>query len=137
MSGGETRCTTCGVQLIDRDHRPWCENRVRRTAEVYLPDPPAAVFTAASRFVRRFVSTHKHAQHVAVLWVAHCHAIDAFYTTPGIRIESPEPECGKTGVSRRARPPTTGPDHGRIDHAQRAVPDSRETHPGGAARRSR
>src|SRR5262245_48878325 len=96
MSGGETRCTTCGVQLIDRDHRPWCENRVRRTAEVYLPDPPAAVFTAASRFVRRFVSTHKHAQHVAVLWVAHCHAIDAFYTTPRIRIESPQPECGKT-----------------------------------------
>src|SRR5262249_16567632 len=39
---------------------------------------------------------HKYVWHVCAAWVVHCWAIDCFYTTPRLIIESPEPECGKS-----------------------------------------
>jgi Protein of unknown function (DUF3631) len=50
----------------------------------------------AARLLRRYVAAHKHVTHVGAVWVAHGYAIDDFWTTPRLIVESPEPECGKT-----------------------------------------
>ena len=50
-------------------------------------------------FVRRFIcypSDHATASHV--LWIAHAHLIDAWFTTPRLAILSPEPGSGKSRV---------------------------------------
>jgi hypothetical protein len=44
----------------------------------------------------RYISAADHVLEVCALWVLHCWAIDCFYTTGRLIIESPEPECGKS-----------------------------------------
>lgn len=48
-------------------------------------------------FLGRFVAYPSAAAHIAhTLWVAHCHAMDAWESTPRIAFLSPEPGSGKT-----------------------------------------
>jgi Protein of unknown function (DUF3631) len=56
----------------------------------------AALFDEVKAFIRRFVCVKDAQLDAIVSWVAHCHAIDAFYTTGRLHIRSPEPECGKS-----------------------------------------
>ena len=85
-------CERTPDELHDHDHAENSAAPSRTRDEI----DGAALLGGVARFVRQFVSAHKHVTHVAVLWLVHCHAIDAFWTTPRLRIESPEPECGKT-----------------------------------------
>jgi hypothetical protein len=49
------------------------------------------------RFLGRFVAyPSEHARIVHVLWIAHCHRIDAWHTTPRLAFMSAEKESGKT-----------------------------------------
>jgi hypothetical protein len=59
--------------------------RVRRTAVDDVLD-----------LLARFIAAPEHVLHVVALWLAHAHAIDAFWTTPRLIVESPTAECGKT-----------------------------------------
>jgi hypothetical protein len=62
-----------------------------------LPSPLAAVLTAVSTFVRRFVSLSSDHQATAVaLWVAHVYAIEAAHAAAYLRITSAVEESGKT-----------------------------------------
>jgi hypothetical protein len=56
----------------------------------------AALFDEVRAFIRRFVCIKDAQLDAIVSWIAHCHAIDAFYTTGRLHIRSPEPECGKS-----------------------------------------
>jgi Protein of unknown function (DUF3631) len=56
----------------------------------------AALFDEIAALIRRFVIIGKHELVAFVAFIVHCHAIDAFYTTPRIKITSPEENCGKT-----------------------------------------
>jgi hypothetical protein len=50
-------------------------------------------------FIGRFtVFPSPHCLTAVTLWAAHTHAIDAFYTTPRLVLDSPEPGSGKTRV---------------------------------------
>lgn len=66
-------------------------------------NPAAAAVNAASllddaeAFLARFVAFPSDAAQVAVtLWAAHCHAVEAFDSTPRLALLSPEPGSGKT-----------------------------------------
>jgi Protein of unknown function (DUF3631)/Domain of unknown function (DUF3854) len=67
-----------------------------REVPVVEPEDGHAPLDAAARLIRRYVEAHKHVIHVCAVWVLHAYAIAAFYTTPRLIIESPEPECGKS-----------------------------------------
>jgi hypothetical protein len=64
--------------------------------------PPAyAALDAAYRFVKRFVQVEEgHEDDLAtlVLWIAHCHAIDAFDRTGRLRVTSTLPGSGKSFI---------------------------------------
>jgi hypothetical protein len=60
------------------------------------PEDGSAPLDAAARLLRRFVTAHKHVTHVCAAWLLHAYAIDVFWTTPRLIVESPEPECGKS-----------------------------------------
>jgi hypothetical protein len=47
-------------------------------------------------FIRRYVVLRPEQLVAVTLWIAHCHAIKAFYTTGRLLLRSPEPECGKS-----------------------------------------
>jgi Protein of unknown function (DUF3631)/Domain of unknown function (DUF3854) len=65
-----------------------------------VPDPEpeegSAPLDDAARLIRRFVTAHKHVSHVCAVWVMHAYAVEEFWTTPRLIVESPEPECGKS-----------------------------------------
>ncbi len=70
------------------------------------PVPPGAyqrqgyeVLDDVAAFVARFtVFPDQHCVPTVVLWLAHTHAIDAFYITPRLVLDSAEPGSGKTRV---------------------------------------
>ena len=58
---------------------------------------PAVLLDEVAAFVRRYVwLPSPEALTADVLWIAHCHAIDAFDVTPYLALTSPEPRCGKS-----------------------------------------
>ncbi|MFD1983536.1 DUF3631 domain-containing protein [Mesorhizobium newzealandense] len=60
-------------------------------------DFAAELLDEVYNFVGRFVAYPSEAAHVAhVLWLAHCHMMDAWESTPRIAFLSPEPGSGKT-----------------------------------------
>jgi hypothetical protein len=87
------RCPFCYRlidQLILEGHKRGCPN--------YVPDPYAGdvIFDDIENRLRRYVFIGKHERAVIVTFIVHCHAIDAFYTTPRVKITSPEENCGKS-----------------------------------------
>ncbi len=57
----------------------------------------APVLDAVEAFLQRFVAyPSEHARVAHVLWIAHCHLMDAWDSTPRIAFLSPEPGSGKT-----------------------------------------
>ena len=59
----------------------------------------AANEVAVHAFLARFVAFPSPAAHVAAtLWVAHCHMVEAFESSPRLALLSPEPGSGKTRV---------------------------------------
>jgi Protein of unknown function (DUF3631) len=58
---------------------------------------PDELLNAVEAFVRRFIAyPSEHARVAHVLWVAHCHAMNNWDSTPRIAFLSPEPGSGKT-----------------------------------------
>jgi Protein of unknown function (DUF3631)/Domain of unknown function (DUF3854) len=60
------------------------------------PEDGSAPVDDTARMLRRYVTAHKHVIHVCALWIVHAYAIESFWTTPRLIVESPEPECGKS-----------------------------------------
>jgi hypothetical protein len=59
----------------------------------------AEILDEIDRFVGRYlVLPNDHCRHAMTLWAAHTHVVEAFYVTPRLIIDSPEPESGKTRV---------------------------------------
>lgn len=59
----------------------------------------ASILDEVRAFVHRFVAFPSDAALTAVvLWVAHTHAVEHFYTSPRLTMLSPEPQSGKTRV---------------------------------------
>ncbi|MDN5858795.1 MAG: DUF3631 domain-containing protein [Pseudonocardia sp.] len=59
----------------------------------------AAALDAAAAFVRRYVRfPTEHAFIAVTLWIAHTHAVERFYVTPRLILDSAEPGSGKTRV---------------------------------------
>ncbi|MFO1185764.1 MAG: DUF3631 domain-containing protein [Bauldia sp.] len=57
----------------------------------------SVILDAVHAFLGRFIAYPSDAAHVAhTLWIAHTHAMDAWYTTPRIAFLSPEPASGKS-----------------------------------------
>src|SRR5262245_13571424 len=57
----------------------------------------AALLQRLHNFLRRFISYPSNHAHVAhTLWIAHCHAMEAWESTPRMAFLSPEPGSGKT-----------------------------------------
>ncbi|MEW9837752.1 DUF3631 domain-containing protein [Mesorhizobium marinum] len=62
-----------------------------------IDDSPAALLSNVYAFLGRFVAYPNDGAHVAhVLWIAHCHLMEAWESTPRIAFLSPEPGSGKT-----------------------------------------
>src|SRR5687767_5867431 len=60
---------------------------------------PAELLDQVAAFVARFsVFPDKHCAPTLALWYAHTHAIQHFYTTPRLILDSAEPGSGKTRV---------------------------------------
>jgi Protein of unknown function (DUF3631) len=72
------------------------QNGERAPEAATLEEDGAALFDEVRAFIRRFVCIKDAQLDAIVSWIAHCHAIDAFYTTGRLHIRSPEPECGKS-----------------------------------------
>jgi hypothetical protein len=59
----------------------------------------AALLDRIHAFTRRFICfPSDHAATMLVLWIAHTHLMDAWFTTPRLAVLSPEPGSGKTRV---------------------------------------
>jgi hypothetical protein len=57
----------------------------------------AALLDELDELLRRYVAFPTiESRHAAVLWIAHCHALDAFESTPRLALLSPEKGSGKT-----------------------------------------
>jgi hypothetical protein len=56
----------------------------------------APLLDDVAAFIRRYVVLGNAQLVAVVLWVAHCHAIEAAYTSGRLFVRSPEPECGKS-----------------------------------------
>jgi hypothetical protein len=57
----------------------------------------SALLDAVEAFLQRFVAyPSEHARVAHTLWVGHCHAMDAWDSTPRLAFLSPEPASGKT-----------------------------------------
>lgn len=62
-----------------------------------VPSPGQSVLDQVEAFLRRFVSYPSDAAATAhTLWVAHCHAMSSWESTPRIAFLSPEPGSGKS-----------------------------------------
>jgi hypothetical protein len=72
------------------------EERARR-AEAGNRIDGAELLDRVYEFLGRFIVYPDHHAHVAhALWIAHCHLMDCFETTPRLAFLSPEPSSGKT-----------------------------------------
>jgi hypothetical protein len=61
--------------------------------------PGAVILDEIEALVRRYlVVPDEHCWVALVLWAAHTHAVEAFYVTPRLILDSAEPESGKTRV---------------------------------------
>lgn len=70
---------------------------VRQGAKIKARRAGAAMLQQVHDFLGRFVAYPSKEAHVAhTLWLAHCHAMDAWESTPRIAFLSPEPGSGKT-----------------------------------------
>jgi hypothetical protein len=50
---GPTRCLTCGVEPLDRDHLDWCVDKVRRRGEGVRPRTDADLHDLLERLTDR------------------------------------------------------------------------------------
>src|SRR5215207_2968516 len=55
-----------------------------------------ALFEEIEQRIMQYVFIGEHERAVIVAFIVHCHTIDAFATTPRIKITSPEENCGKS-----------------------------------------
>jgi hypothetical protein len=63
------------------------------------PTPDPWLLNELDEFIGRFVAfPSDDARYAVTLWVAHCHAFDAFESTPRLTVVSPEKGSGKTRV---------------------------------------
>ena len=46
--------------------------------------------------IMKYVMLPKHEARAIALWVGHTHAFDLFSISPRLKVQSPEPGCGKT-----------------------------------------
>lgn len=61
--------------------------------------PLARLLDRVHAYLNRYISyPSSHASIAHVLWIAHCHAMDAWESTPRLAVLSPEPGSGKTRV---------------------------------------
>lgn len=77
------------------------DDRSDELREWYAEDHPdgAQLLDDVERFAGRFLAFPSvHHLVVVVLWIAHTWAVDAFYVTPRLVLDSPEPGSGKTRV---------------------------------------
>ena len=66
-------------------------------ARIIAAESGAGILVELERFLGRFVAyPSEHARIAHVLWVAHCHRMDAWHTTPRLAFMSAEKEFGKT-----------------------------------------
>ena len=64
-----------------------------------VQSPLARLLDRVHAYLNRFISYPSSRAAIAhVLWIAHCHAMDAWETTPRLAVLSPEPGSGKTRV---------------------------------------
>jgi Protein of unknown function (DUF3631) len=87
------RCPHCGVfpdDAVQCGHHPDCPNYMRPR------DDGAALFDEIEQRITQYVFIGEHERAVIVAFIVHCHTIDAFTTTPRIKITSPEENCGKS-----------------------------------------
>ena len=68
---------------------------------------------------------HTEARAAVALWVLHCHALDAFDSTPRLALLSPEKGSGKTRTARGARARRARTDAHRQHVRRRAIPRRR------------
>jgi hypothetical protein len=76
--------------------RAGTDGRARVGVSVARAEDGAGLLDDVATFIRRHVVLSDEALWTVAAWVAHAHAVDAFYTTPRLNISSPEAECGKT-----------------------------------------
>lgn len=88
---------------MSADHRRKLAERFERVAAEAAPPVDvvdqvgAALLDEVLAFIARYVAApSQHALVAIVLWVAHCHALDAFESSPRLALLSPEPGSGKT-----------------------------------------
>jgi hypothetical protein len=66
-------------------------------AKIIAAESGAGILAELERFLGRFVAySSEHARIAHVLWIAHCHRMDAWHTTPRLAFMSAERESGKT-----------------------------------------
>src|SRR4029077_19587720 len=56
----------------------------------------AALLDALTAQILRYVVLTKNEARAIALWIVHTHAFDLFPISPRLKIQSPEPGCGKT-----------------------------------------
>jgi hypothetical protein len=86
-------CPDCGVTtdiVVKFGHDSNCQNYMRPR------DHGAALFDDIEQRITQYVFIGEHERAVIVAFIVHCHTIDAFTTTPRIKITSPEENCGKS-----------------------------------------
>ena len=87
------RCPHCNVTPDDAvrfGHLPDCPNYMRARHD------GAALFDEIEQRITRYVFIGEHERAVIIAFIVHCHTIDAFTTTPRIKVTSPEENCGKS-----------------------------------------
>jgi hypothetical protein len=102
----EIRVRVGNLQAILRLRRQWeGEARRNRANAKITTGPPlqkntidgAGILQEVYEFIGRFVAYPSEEAHVAhTLWLAHCHAMEAWESTPRLAFLSPEPGSGKT-----------------------------------------
>jgi hypothetical protein len=69
-------------------------------------DLGVALLDELDNYLARYVAFPSiEARHAVALWVVHCHAVDAFESTPRLALISPEKGSGKTRRGGGARHP--------------------------------
>jgi hypothetical protein len=80
-----------------RDQAATADPDAGAAPEVPVPADGAALLDAVRAFAGRYMSwPSPHAGAAYALWIAHCHAADAWESTPRLALLSPEPGSGKT-----------------------------------------
>jgi hypothetical protein len=105
-------CAHCARPLADSPDDVFCSESCQRdwratagTLRLAPAAPPVAVSDPAelldrvAEFLGRFsVFPDQHCAPTLALWYAHTHAVQHFYTTPRLILDSAEPGSGKTRV---------------------------------------